>query len=162
VPLASAVVRRPRRQLPPEGIYHVTTRGVARTAIFLNDDEHRLFLRLFADVVARHDWRVHVFCLMPNHYHLVVETQLWRLSAGIHRLNGTYAQGFNRRHKRWGHVFGDRFASWLIEGDEHYRNTCDYVLQNPVRAGLVQRAEDWPWSAAGRAFRTLVRVQRPG
>ncbi len=146
----------------PEGIYHVTARGVARTAIFLNDDEHRLFLRLFADVVRRQDWRVHAFCLMPNHYHLVVETRLWRLSAGIHRLNAVYAQGFNRRHKRWGHLFGDRFASWVIEGDEHYRNTCEYVLQNPVRAGLVRRAEDWPWSAASHAFRTLVRVQRPG
>jgi putative transposase len=159
VPLASAVVRRPRQYLPPEGIYHVTTRGVARTAIFLNDDEHRLFLRLLAGVVKRHDWRVHVFCLMPNHYHLVVETQLWRLSTGIHRLNGVYAQSFNRRHKRWGHLFGERFAAWVVEGDEHYVNTCEYVLQNPVRAGLVRRAEDWPWSAASRAFRTLVRVQ---
>jgi putative transposase len=162
VPLASPVVRRPRKQLPPEGIYHVTTRGVARGAIFLNDDEHRLFLHLFADVVARYAWRVHVFCLMPNHYHLVVETQLWRLSTGLQRLNGIYAQGFNRRHKRWGHVFGDRFASWLVEGEEHYLNTCEYVLQNPVRAGLVRSAEDWPWSAASRSFRTLVRVRDPG
>ena len=155
-------MRRPRHYLPPEGIYHVTTRGVARTAIFLNDDEHRFFLRLFADIVWRHDWRVHAFCLMPNHYHLVVETQLRRLSAGIHRLNGLYAQGFNRRHKRWGHLFGERFAAWVVEGDEHYVNTCEYVLQNPVRAGLVRQAADWPWSAASPAFRTLVRVHPPG
>ena len=131
MPLASKVVRRPRHYLPPEGIYHVTTRGVARTAIFLNDDEHRFFRRLFADLVWRHDWRVH-------------------------------AQGFNRRHKRWGHLFGERFAAWVVEGDEHYVNTCEYVLQNPVRAGLVRQAADWPWSAASPAFRTLVRVHPPG
>ena len=65
-------VRRPRNELPPAGIYHVTTRGVARTAIFLDDDERRLFLRLFAAEVQRHDWRCHVFCLMTTHYHLVV------------------------------------------------------------------------------------------
>jgi REP-associated tyrosine transposase len=77
--LASALMRRPRSELPPKGIYHVTTRGVARTATFRNDDEYRLFLRLLARVVERHEWRVHAFCLMPNHYHLVVETELWRL-----------------------------------------------------------------------------------
>ena len=75
-------MRRPRNELPPEGIYHVTTRGVARTATFRADDEYRLFLRLLLRVVERHEWRMHGLCLMPNHYHLVVETELWRLSAG--------------------------------------------------------------------------------
>src|SRR5205823_13928001 len=78
----------PATRAPPFGIYHVTTRGVARAPIFLNDDERRLFLRLFATVVDRHDWRVHVFCLMTNQYHLVVETELEHLSAGMQRLNG--------------------------------------------------------------------------
>jgi REP element-mobilizing transposase RayT len=73
-------------------------RGVARTAIFLDDDERRFFLRLLVAVVHRYGWRCHVFCLMTNHYHLIVETDLWRLSAGTHRLNGVYAQAFNRRH----------------------------------------------------------------
>ena len=84
-------VRQSRSELPPAGTYHVTTRGVARTAIFLDDDERRLFLGLFAAEVQRHDWRCHVFCLMTTHYHLVVETELWRLSDGMHRLNGIYA-----------------------------------------------------------------------
>ena len=132
--------------MPPEGIYHVTTRGVAKTATFLAPEEYRLFLTLFAQAVERHDWRVHTFCLMPNHCHLVIETQLWRLSDGMHRLNGTYAQAFNRRHKRWGHLFGERFACWVVEDDDHLADTIEYVLQNPVRAGLVNRAEDWPWS----------------
>src|SRR5262249_20730838 len=105
-------------------------------------------LRLLAQEVERHDWRVHSFCLMPNHHHLIVETELWRLSEGMRRLNGIYAQAFNRRHKRWGHLFGDRFASWAVEGAEHLAAAIEYVLQNPVRAGLVDRAEDWPWSAA--------------
>jgi putative transposase len=160
--LPSPFVRRPRAHLPAEGIYHVTARGVARTTIFLTPDEHRLFLRLLADVVRRQDWQVHVFCLMPNHYHLVVETKLERLSQGLHRLNGVYAQGFNHRHQRNGHLFGDRYAAWVVEDDAHYRNTCEYVLQNPVRAGLVAHARDWPWSAASGRYRTLVRVRQGG
>jgi len=144
-------VRQPRNLLPPVGIYHVTTRGVARTAIFLDDDERRLFLRLFAAEVDRHEWRCHAFCLMTTHYHLVVETELWRLSDGMHRLNGTYALSFNRRHHRSGHLFGERFAAWLPRDEQHLQQTCEYVLQNPVRAGLCARAADWPWAAARAA-----------
>ena len=144
-------MRRPRSELPPEGIYHVTTRGVARTTTFQADDEYRLFLRLLARVVEQQEWRVHAFCLMPNHYHLVVETELCRLSAGEQRLNGVYAQAFNRRHRRWGHLFGERFASWLVEDDAHLVNAIEYVLQNPVRAGLVELAADWPWAAVRAA-----------
>jgi REP element-mobilizing transposase RayT len=123
---------------------------VARTATFRADDEYRLFLRLLVRVVERHEWRMHGFCLMPNHYHLVVETELCRLSAGVQGLNGVYAQAFNRRHGRWGHLFGERFASWVVE-DAHLVNTIEYVLQNPVRAGLVARAADWPWVAVRAA-----------
>lgn len=142
-----AHVRRPRSELPSAGVYHVTTRGVARTAIFLDDDERRLFLRLFASEVQRHDWRCHAFCLMTTHYHLVVETELWRLSDGMHRLNGTYAVTFNGRHRRRGHLFGERFAAWVLRDERHLRETCRYVLQNPVRAGLCPTAADWPWAA---------------
>ena len=85
---------------------------------------------------------------MTNHYHLVVETELEHLSAGMQRLNGVYAQAFNRRNKRWGHLFGERFASWVVEDENHLARTIEYVLHNPVRAGLVDRPEDWPWSAS--------------
>jgi REP element-mobilizing transposase RayT len=88
---------------------------------------------------------------MTTHYHLVVETELWRLSDGMHRLNGTYALTFNRRHHRSGHLFGERFAAWLPRDEHHLRQTCEYVLQNPVRAGLCARAADWPWAAARAA-----------
>ena len=94
---------------------------------------------------------MHGFCLMPNHYHLLVATERWRLSAGVQSLNGVYAQAFNRRHGRWGHLFGERFASWVVEDDAHLVNTIEYVLQNPVRARLVERAADWPWTAVRAA-----------
>jgi putative transposase len=144
------MARRPRSTLPDPGVYHVTTRGVARQPIFLDDDERRLFLRLLGAVANQHDWRCHVFCLMTNHYHVVVETGLASLAAGMRRLNGAYAQGFNRRHRRSGHLFGSRYASWVVETDEHLLATCEYVLQNPVRAGLCRTPEDWPWAARRR------------
>ena len=140
--------RLPRNLLPPEGIYHVTTRGVARNAIALDDDDRRLFLRLLAAAVRREAWRCLAFCLMTNHYHLVVETWLDRLSRGLHRLNGLYAQSFNARYKRSGHLFGDRFSAFVIRDDEHLRNACEYVRQNPVRAGLCKEASKWPWAGS--------------
>jgi putative transposase len=144
------VPRLPRNLLPPEGVYHVTARGVARGAISRDDDDRRLFLVLLARAVRLEAWACHVFCLMPNHYHLIVETSLARLSNGLHGLNGVYAQAFNERHRRSGHLFGSRFASFVILDHQHLRNACEYVLQNPVRAGLCEEAEDWRWSGARR------------
>ena len=140
------------RYVFPDGIYHVGTRGVAQTAIFLDDVDRQFFLRLLADVVTRSDWLVHAFCLMTNHYHLVVETLREQLSDGLHRLNGVYAQSFNRRHARTGHLFGDRFWSRLIETDEELVATCRYVLANPVRARLCTEPSAWPWSASRARF----------
>ena len=142
------MARLPRHLLPPAGIYHVTSRGVARTAIARDDDDRRYFLVLLAREVRREAWDCHVFCLMPNHYHLVVDTTVESLSRGLHRLNGDLARAFNDRYRRWGHLFGDRFAAFFIRDDEHLANACEYVLNNPVRAGLCKRAEDWRWSGA--------------
>jgi len=83
---------------------------------------------------------------MGNHYHLVVETGLARLSRALHRLNGVYAASFNDRYARAGHLFGDRFSGRVIEDEAHLRATCDYVAANPVRAGLCATAAEWPWS----------------
>jgi putative transposase len=140
------VARLPRYLLPPEGIYHVTSRGVARTAISRDDDDRRYFLVLLARAFRLEGWSCHVFCLMPNHYHLVVETVVERLSRGLHHLNGDLASAFNERHNRSGHLFGDRFVAFAIRDEEHLHNACEYVLNNPVRAGLCKRADDWPWS----------------
>lgn len=139
--------RRPRHILG-DGTYHVTARGVARSEIFRDENDYRIFVLLFADVVDRLPWRCHAFCLMPNHYHLIVETPLVCLSAGMHRLNGTYAQRFNRRYERPGHLFGDRFDARLIESERYLRAACRYVVDNPVRARLCKERRDWPWSSA--------------
>jgi putative transposase len=136
-----------RRSDLPDGVFHVTARGVAGTAVFRDDEDRRLFLGLLGRTVDRHDWTCYAFCLMGTHYHLVVRATRKDVSAGIQWLNGTYAQSFNRRHERWGHLFGARFGSWVVERDERFAATCRYVLENPVRAGLCARPEDWPWSA---------------
>jgi REP-associated tyrosine transposase len=145
--------RLPRCQLPERAIFHVTSRGVDRAAISRDDDDRRLFLALLARVTRRTDWDCHAFCLMPNHHHLIVETHQDLLSVGLRYLNGRYAQAFNQRHGRTGHLFGDRFAAFVITDDEYLRAATEYVLQNPVRAGLCPRADDWRWSGArGRLF----------
>src|SRR4051794_37146717 len=117
----------PRSALPPTGIFHVTTRGVNGAAIYSDDDDRRAFLALFALAARRHDWDVHVFCLLGNHYHLVIEADLDQLSKGMRLLNGTYAYEFNMRHGRDGHLFGDRFRCWVIRDEEHLRATIEYV-----------------------------------
>jgi putative transposase len=140
------MARRPRNALPTAGVYHVTARGVARMRLFREDDDYLDYLSVLHGVATRWRWTLHVLCLMPNHVHHVVETSLDPLSKGIHRLHGQYAQSFNVKYGRWGHVFGERFASWIPNDEEHLRATCRYVLLNPVRAGLAPSPHDWPWS----------------
>jgi putative transposase len=134
-----------RRDLP-DGIYHVTTRGVAETMVYRSDDDRRAFLGLLAQVVDRFGWTMHAMCLMGTHYHLVVESARVLLSRGMHRLNGVYAQRFNSAHGRSGHLWGDRFVSRVIEDERYLRRACHYVVTNPVRAGLCADATEWRWS----------------
>jgi REP element-mobilizing transposase RayT len=150
-------VPRIRRSDLPDGVFHVTTRGVFRRLVFVDDHDRLLFLRLLGLVVWRYRWDCHAFCLMGTHYHLVLETTTERLSAGMQYLNGVYAQRFNRRHDRDGHVFGARFASWVVRDDDHYERTIEYVLTNPVRAGLVDDWTEWRWSGA-RGVRSTAQL----
>ena len=138
--------RLPRSVLPPEGFYHLTVRGVARMPIVLDDADRRRWLRLMKKSASRFGWTVHVYCLMNNHFHLVVEATLEDVSLGMHRLNGIYAQRFNERHDRVGHLFQERFHAKVVRDDEHFVEACEYVLANPVRAGLCKSPEEWPWS----------------
>ncbi|MBD0347962.1 MAG: transposase [Thermoleophilia bacterium] len=141
--------RLPRRELLPQhGFFHITARGVAEEAIFRDDADRVVFLALLGGTVGRFHWRSHSFCLMSTHYHLVIEAQRALLSAGLHRLNGIYAQHFNRRHGRRGHLFADRFAAWLIESEEHLYAACRYLLLNPVRAGLCHDPAAYLWSGS--------------
>ena len=132
----------------PDGYFHVTARGVEQRPIYLDSEDCRSFLGLFGSTARRHGWTLYAFCLMGNHYHLVLEATREALSDGAQWLNGVYAQDFNRRHGRWGHLFGARFASWVIETEEHLYAACRYVVENPVRAGLCASPEDWPWSGS--------------
>ena len=132
----------------------MTTRGVDSCAIVRDDLDRVLFLRLLADVVRRFRWRVHAFCLMDTHYHLVADaaTAVGQDEASERRPR----QLFNRRHGRTGHLFGDRFSARVVEREEHLLRVCDYVHENPVAAGLGGHPADWPWSSASsRNVRSL-------
>ncbi len=128
-------------------LYHLTARGNAQQDIFLHNDDRSDFLKLIENVCNRHHWYCHAYCLMPNHYHLLVETQQPTLSKGMKHLNGVYTQSFNRRHKRVGHVFQGRFKGILVESDAYLLELSRYIVLNPVRAQMVRSAKDWPWSS---------------
>lgn len=98
-------------------------------------------------VVTRYHWRGHAYCLMDNHYHLLLETPQGNLSVGVRQLNGAYTQRCNRRHARVGHVFQGRFKAVLVERDSYLLELCRYVVLNPVRAGLVKQPERYRWSS---------------
>jgi putative transposase len=140
------VSRTPRSALP-DGIYHVFSRGVGGTEIFGDDTDRRLFLSLLSRVTTRWEWSYHALCLMDTHYHIVVETPRVLLSAGSHYLNGRYAEAFNARYTRYGHLFADRFGARVVEDDEYLAEVCRYVVNNPVRAGLCATPAEWPWSS---------------
>lgn len=134
------------------GLYHVTSRGDRREDIFSGDDDRVAWLDIFGAVCERFNWTCHAYCLMSNHYHLVVETVEGNLAIGMRQLNGVYTQYVNRTHSRVGHVFQGRYKAILVEKDAYLLELVRYVVLNPVRAGMVARAEDWPWSS----YRAMV------
>jgi REP-associated tyrosine transposase len=139
------VPRLPRPRIP-DGIYHVGTRGVRKAALYHGDDDRELFRGLLFRVARRRAWTIHAYCLMTNHYHLVVQTPNADISEGMNSLNGVYALAFNARHGCEGHVFERRFWSRVIESEADLLVCCAYVLENPVRAGLCRTIDDWTWS----------------
>ncbi len=128
-------------------LYHVTARGNGRQAIYLDDADRTRFLELLGDEVAQQHWRCYAYCLMGNHYHLLLETPEGDLSQGMRRLNGRYTQGFNRRHQRVGHLLQGRFKSILVEKEAYLLELCRYIVLNPVRAQLVRTVHAWKWSS---------------
>jgi REP element-mobilizing transposase RayT len=129
------------------GIYHVASRGTRRTPIYLDDLDRRFFLRLLGDVASRHGWICHAYCLMNNHYHLLLTTPKANLSEGMYRLNRLHAVRFNERYDLTGHVFEGRFFGERIEGAAHLLELCRYIVLNPVRAHLQMHPGAWPWSS---------------
>jgi putative transposase len=148
---------RPLRLHIPGGFYHVTARGNDRRPIFEEHDDHATFLIVLASVVARHHVRCHAYCLMGNHYHLLLETPEANLSIAMRQINGVYTQRFNRRHERSGHLLQGRFWAHLVDGESYLREVCRYIVLNPVRAGLVGHPGEWPWSS----FRATVGETTP-
>jgi|1186.fasta_scaffold144215_2 putative transposase len=138
---------RPLRVEVPGGTYHVTARGNSKLPIYADDSDRRAFLYTADQAISRFGWQCLAYCLMANHYHLVVTTVVPNLARGMRHLNGVYAQRFNRRHERGGHLFERRYGAVLVERDSHMLEVLRYVARNPVRAGLRDRPEQWWWSS---------------
>lgn len=138
---------RPLRIELSGGLYHVTSRGDRREDIYFSDSDREAWLTLFGEVCKRFNWICHAYCLMTNHYHVVVETPEGNLAQGMRQLNGVYTQWVNRTHRRIGHVFQGRYKAILVEKDAYLLELARYVVLNPVRAGMVSDAEGWSWSS---------------
>lgn len=138
---------RPLRLEFAGALYHVTARGDRQEAIYEDDTDRNAFLSIFEDVCDTYHWVCHAYCLMDNHYHLLVETPDANLSRGMRQLNGVYTQTFNRAHGRVGHVFQGRYKAILVEKDSYLLELSRYIVLNPVRAGMVRSANQWPWSS---------------
>lgn len=143
----------------PGGLYHIMSRGNAKAPIFIDDRDRIKFIDILAKTVMDHRWVCHAYCLMGNHYHLLVETPEANLSAGMHLLNGMYTQAFNHRHHRTGHVYEGRFRSNLVEKGAYFLELSRYIVLNPVRAGLTDRPEEYHWSSYPATCGT---IPRPG
>ncbi len=139
----TSTVARPLRIAFPGAWYHITNRGLERRAIFRTPEDRVRFLGLLAEASARFGVEVHAYCLMGNHYHLLVRTPAGNLSEAMRHVDGVYTQRFNRAHGRDGPLFRGRFASVLVQADRHLLCAARYIHLNPVEARLVERPEDW-------------------
>ena len=138
---------RPLRMEYAGAVYHVTSRGDQRGSIFHTEHDRMRFLETLGRVVELYGWRVHAWCQMTNHYHLLVETPEPNLCRGMQQLNGHYAAHFNRSNGRVGHVFQGRYKAIFIERESYLLEVARYVVLNPVRAEMVRAAADWSWSS---------------
>ncbi|MDI6891476.1 MAG: transposase [Actinomycetota bacterium] len=138
---------RPLRLEYPGAVYHITSRGNAREDIFLSSEDRRLFLTILSLTVGCFNFLCHAYCLMGNHYHLIIETPEGNLSKGMRHLNGLYTQRFNKVNHRVGHVFQGRYKAILVEKESHLLSLSRYIVLNPVRARLVESPEDYEWSS---------------
>ena len=137
-----------RRRIEVVGAtYHVTARGNERRTIFTDDRDYGWFVDRLGETVAKNRWRCLAYCLMPNHYHLVVELAECNLAPGMHVLNLGYVRRFNWRHQRVGRLLQGPYHAELIVRDEHYLESLRYVVLNPVRAALVAHPAEWRWSS---------------
>jgi REP element-mobilizing transposase RayT len=128
-------------------VVHVTARGNERRPIVFDDEDRSACVRLLGAVASRYGWSVLAYCLMTNHYHVLVELSRGELVRGVRQLNGVFAQSVNRRHARVGHLFQGRYRAVLVERDGHLLEAVRYVLLNPVRARMCEHPADYRWSS---------------
>jgi REP element-mobilizing transposase RayT len=144
------VARKPRENVVG-GIYHVFARGNDRRPVFVDDADRYAYLMILSEVCGQAEWTRLAHCLMNNHVHLLLETPLPNLSEGMQRIQSRYAQRFNRRHDRSGHLFQGRFKSVRVVSDAQLITVTRYIAMNPVEAGLCESAELWHWSDCSEA-----------
>jgi len=138
---------RPARGEIHAGTYHGTHRSAGPILMFRDDSDRMDFCIRVARVIDKQRWLCRAFCLMPTHYHLFLDVDENELQAGMQYLNGTYAQNFNRRHRRSGHLRGDRYFARPVESDGHMLQAFRYIARNPVAAGLCEQPQDWIWGS---------------
>jgi putative transposase len=138
---------RPLRIEYPGALYHITSRGDRQENIYLDDEDRETFLSVLGEVCSRFNWAVYAYCLMDNHYHLLIETPQANMARGMRQLNGVYTQRFNRRHKQVGHLFQGRYKAILVQKETYLLELSRYIVLNPVRAGVVKRVRQWRWSS---------------
>jgi putative transposase len=140
---------RPLRIEYPGALYHVTSRGDRQEPIFDDDRDRTAFLNVLGEVISRFRWECHAYCLMGNHYHLMIETPEGNLTKGMRQLNGVFTQRSNRRHRRSGHLFQGRYKAILVDRDAYFLELARYIVLNPVRAAMVKHPQQWRWSSYG-------------
>jgi len=151
------------RDYDADGIYHLTVHGVDDRPIFVDDVDRQTFSLRLLRIVRRERWAMWAACLMDTHYHLVVQPLAGRVAEGMRVLNGAHSRAFNVRHDRRGALFEARYTNTPIADEEHLASTVDYVHYNPVKAGMVEVPEEWPWSTfPGCALGRLLRPHLKG
>jgi len=138
---------RPLRIEYAGALYHVTARGDRQEAIYLTDNDRFAFLEILSQAAETFNWLIHAYCLMDNHYHLLIETPDGNLAKGMRQLNGVYTQSHNRNNHRDGHVFQGRYRAILVQKESYLLELARYIVLNPVRTRMVSKAENWPWSS---------------
>jgi putative transposase len=138
-------------------MYHIISRGIARMTIFHNEKDWIKFIQFMERVTEKYNWTCHAYCLMSNHYHLLLETPDANMVPGMKQLNQFYSQFYNWKYQRVGPVLQGRYKAWLIEKEEKFLDNCRYIVNNPVEAKMVEHPSEWPWSSF-RATRGLEKV----
>ncbi len=138
---------RPLRIEYPGAYYHVMNRGAGRKDIYAHDEHRQIFLELLREIHEMFKVEIHAYCLMDNHYHLLLSTPLGNLSRSMRHLNGVYTQRYNRTQKTDGPLYRGRYKAILIDADAYLLNVSRYIHRNPLEARVVKHAEDYPWSS---------------